>query len=234
MMDKLWYLSKISIFEALPEEDLLELDRMAPMTHFNALPKDTLIQTPDTYRDGLFFIKEGKLRLYKINVEGKQFTVGILGKGNMFGEIDTFSFGTKGIYIETMEETLICSVPKEHFENFLAKRPQLAMKFLTELSKMLRERDEMLEKLALGDVRERVLHLLLKLSEKFGVEDGGLVKIDLPITHQEVAHMIGATREAVTVILNELMKEGMIRTGRKSISIHQSKAKECLALGCKK
>ncbi|MED4607913.1 hypothetical protein P9317_17440, partial [Paenibacillus validus] len=45
-----------SIFEALPEEDLKELDQMAPMTHFNALPKGTLIQTPDTYRDGLFFI----------------------------------------------------------------------------------------------------------------------------------------------------------------------------------
>ncbi len=151
----------------------------------------------------------------------------------MFGEIDTFSFGTKGIYIETMEETLICSVLKEHFENFLAKRPQLAMRFLTELSSMLRDRDEMLEKLALGDVRERILHLLLKLSEKFGVEDEGLVKIDLALTHQEVANMIGATREAVTVILNELMKEGMIRTGRKTISIHQRKVKACLEFGCK-
>ncbi len=60
MMDKLWYLSRISIFEALPEEDLKELDQMAPMTHFNALPKGTLIQTPDTYRDGLFFYQRGK------------------------------------------------------------------------------------------------------------------------------------------------------------------------------
>lgn len=230
-MDKLWYLSRISIFEALPQEDLMELDRMAPMTHFNALPKGTLIQSPDTYRDGLFFIKEGKLRLYKINAEGKQFTVGIMGKGNMFGEIDTFSFGTNGLYIETMEETLICSVPKERFENFLEKRPQLAMKFLTELSNMLRERDELLEKLALGDVRERILHLLLKLSERFGaIEDNGLVKIDLALTHQEVANMIGATRESVTMILNELTKEHIIRTGRKSISVHQNKAKDCLGV----
>jgi CRP-like cAMP-binding protein len=110
IMDKLWYLSRISIFEALPEEDLLEIDRMAPMTHFNALPKGSMVQTPDTYREGLFFVKEGKLRMYKVNADGKQFTAGILGPGNMFGEIDSFSFGTKGIYIETMERTLICSV----------------------------------------------------------------------------------------------------------------------------
>lgn len=63
-MDKLWYLSKISIFDTLPEEDLLEIDRMAPMTHFNALPKGTMVQTPDTYREGLYFVKLGKLRIY--------------------------------------------------------------------------------------------------------------------------------------------------------------------------
>lgn len=227
-MDKLWYLSRISIFETLPPEDLMELDRMAPMTHFNALPKGTLVQTPDLHRDGLFFVKAGKLRLYKINSEGKQFTVGILGNGNMFGEIDTFSFGTKGLYIETMEETLICSVLKEHFENFLLKRPELAMKFLKEFSNMLRERDELLEKLALGDVRDRVLHLLLKLADQFGIDDDEFVKIDLPLTHQEVANMIGATRESVTVILNELVKEGVLQTGRKTISIEVNKARDSL------
>jgi CRP-like cAMP-binding protein len=229
-MDKLWYLSRISIFEALPHEDLLEIDRMAPMTHFNALPKGTMVQTPDFYREGLFFVKEGKLRMYKISADGKQFTAGILGPGNMFGEIDSFSFGTKGIFIETMEKTLICSVLKEHFENFLNKRPQLAMKFLKELSDRLKERDELMEKLALGNIRERVLHLLIKLSDQFGVEENGYRKIDLALSHQEMANMIGATRESVTVALKELAKEGIIQTGRKSIMVQVEKAKECLGL----
>ncbi|MBO2944068.1 Crp/Fnr family transcriptional regulator [Paenibacillus sp. F411] len=233
MDNKLWYLSKVSIFEALAEQDLQELDQIAPMTHFDALPKGTLIQTPDTNRDGLFFIKQGKLRLYKISLEGKQFTAGILGKGNMFGEIDTFSFGTGGIYIETLEETMICSIPREQFEAFLSKRPELAMKLLAEFSTLLRERDEMLEKLAFGDLRERVLHLLLKLSEKFGIGKEDPVKIDLALTHQEIANMIGATREAVTVVLNELVRDGMLETGRKSIAVYQAASRSCLELGCK-
>ena len=135
--DKLLYLSKISIFETLPTNDLEEIDRMAPMTHFKAVPKETLIQTPEDKKEGLFFVKQGKLRLYKIDPEGKQFTIGILGKGNMYGEIESFSLGTHGIYIGTMEETLICSVLKEDFERFLSKRPLLAMKFLKELSDQL-------------------------------------------------------------------------------------------------
>ncbi|WP_219836104.1 Crp/Fnr family transcriptional regulator [Paenibacillus sp. R14(2021)] len=233
MHDKLWYLSRLNIFKALPEEDIVELDHMARMSHYNALPEGTLLQTPDSPRDGIFFIKEGKLRLYKISTEGKQFTMGILGKGNIFGETDAFSLGSRGVYIETMEETLICSVLKEQFEQFLLKRPHLAMKFLSELSMMLRERDEMLEKLALGDVRERILYLLLKLSKKFGVEEDGFVRIDMAVTHQEVANMIGATRKAVSVIVNSLTKEGILRTGRSMIAIHQAKAEACLEEGCK-
>lgn len=224
--DKLWYLSKISIFETLPAEDLEEIDRMAPMTHFNAVSKGTMVQTPGTEQDGLFFVKEGKLRLYKINSDGKQFTVGILGKGNMFGEIDSFSLGTKGIYIEAMEETLICSVLKDHFNKFLSQRPLLAMKFLKELSDRLRERDELLEKFALGDLRDKVLYLLFKLAEKFGVEDGEYVRIDIPLTHQELANMIGAIRESVTLVLHELSKEDFIQTGRMSIRVNIGKAKE--------
>lgn len=57
-LDKLWYLSQISIFDALPKEDLLEIDRMVPITHFNALPKGTMVQSPDFHRDGLFFCEE--------------------------------------------------------------------------------------------------------------------------------------------------------------------------------
>lgn len=227
-MDKLWYLSRISIFEALPQEDLEEIDQMAPMTHFNALPGNTMVQTPGDERDGLFFVKKGKLRLYKMNPDGKQFTLGILGPGNMFGEINSFSLGTKGIYIETLEETLICSVLKEHFENFLSTRPLLAMKFLKELSDRLKDRDELLERLAFSDLRGKVLYLLYKLSEQFGVEDGEFLKIDMPLTHQELANMIGATREAVSVTLHELAGEGLIITGRKSIKVQPGRVKELL------
>ncbi|MCM3629090.1 Crp/Fnr family transcriptional regulator [Paenibacillus glycanilyticus] len=230
ILDKRLYLSKMSIFEVLTADDLTELDHISPISHFKAIPKGIIIQKPEGAKDGLFFLKEGKLRLYRENLEGKQFTVGILSKGNIFGEIDTFSFGTKGLYIETMDETLICSVPKKAFEDFLSERPLLSLKMLTELSKILKERDEMLEKLTLGDVQDRILHLLLKLSERFGVEDEGKVRIDLQLTHQEVANMVGATREAVSGILKKLMKDGVINTGRKSISIYPIKVADILEL----
>nr|WP_261798099.1 cyclic nucleotide-binding domain-containing protein [Brevibacillus massiliensis] len=68
-----------------------------------------MIQSPELVRDGLYFVKEGALRFYIVNSWGKQFTVGILGKGSTFGEIDSFSLGTHGVYIETIEDTLLCA-----------------------------------------------------------------------------------------------------------------------------
>lgn len=226
-MNKLSYLSQISMFDALPMEDLMEIDRMSPMS---TLRKNTVIQTPETFREGLYILKQGKLRLYKLNADGKQFTIGILGSGNVFGEVDSFSMGTKDIYIETIEDTILCAMGKEQFEEFLTSRPQLIMKMLKVLSEKLQERDAMLEQLALGRVGDRLLHLLLKLADQFGIEDGLFHKIDLPLTHQELANMVGATRESVTVVLNELAKEDILKTGRMSIHINKSKAKQFLAV----
>lgn len=226
-MDRLWYLSQINMLETLPSEDFEEVDKMTQLVR---IEKNKLLQTPDNAREGLFFIKEGKIRLFKINQEGKQFTVGILGKANVFGEIESFSVGTKDTYIETIEETMLCSMGKEQFETFLAKRPQLALKLLKLLNERLKERDAMLEKWALGSVRDRVIQLLLNLSQQFGVEINGYHKIDIPLTHQEIANMVGATREKVTLVLSELSKDQLIRTGRMSIYINAQQLGDLLAI----
>lgn len=222
-MNKLWYLSKISLFEALNMDELQEIDRMTPMTK---IKKGELIQSPTTFREGLYLLKQGKLKLYKINSEGKQFTVSILGSGNVFGEIDSFSLGTKDTYIETLDDTLLCTLGKEQFEQFLIERPQLTVRIMKELSKLLKERDAMLTQLALGNVRDRILHLLKTLADKFGILEDGFHNIDMPLSHQEIANMIGSTRETVSMILNELSKDKVIKTGRMSIHINLNKLSE--------
>jgi CRP-like cAMP-binding protein len=94
----------------------------------------------------------------------------------------------------------------------------------------LQERDAMLAQMALGDVRKKVLHLLVKLGQKFGVPEGTHHKIDMPLTHQEIGNMIGSTRETVTVALNELAKENVLKTGRMSIHIDLKRANELLEM----
>lgn len=221
-------LSKFKIFQSLPKEDLVKIDQMAPIQSFNIFPKGALVQTPDFKSNALFFVVKGMLRLYKTNSVGKQYTVGILGPGSMYGDIGIISFGTNENYMDTLKETLIGSIEQEQFEPFLNQRPELTMKFLMELSNRLLDRDEVLEILALSDLRGKILFFLTKLSGKFGIKGNEYQKIDMPLTHQELANMVGASRESVSLILQELSNEGIIITGRKTIMVQVEKAKERL------
>ncbi|MFC4810532.1 Crp/Fnr family transcriptional regulator [Paenibacillus sp. GCM10023250] len=218
-MNKLWYLSQISIFDEMSREEMREIDQLDTIHHFNRIAKNTLVQTPESSREGLFFVKEGKLRLYKLNESGKQFTLGILSKGNIFGALNSFSFGTSRVYIETLEPSLLCTMFEPQFERLMINRPQLALKFLKTLGERLKEREEQLEQLALYGLRERVLHILSTLSAKFGIIRDGYALIDLPLSHQEIANMLGASREAVSGVMSELAKEGIVKTSRLSVQL---------------
>ncbi len=205
-------------------EDLIEMEQLTLITTF---PKNTFIQTPETFSEGLYFVKKGKLRLYKVNAQGKQFTSDILNEGNVFGEMDIISFGTRENYIETIEESHICLMNKERFENFLIQRPQFMMTLLKVLSNRIIGMSQLTQNLALGKLHDKVLYALIKLSDQFGLTgDNEYYKIDFPLSHQEIANLVGATREAVTVVLQELVKEEVIKTGFKTIYIHREKLLE--------
>jgi CRP-like cAMP-binding protein len=231
MMNKLWCLSKIHNFEALPLENLMKITQLTPMTHFNSIPKGTIVYTPDSNRDCLCLIKTGKLRVYKINLDGEQYTAAILGAGHMFGEINGFSLGTRDVYIETLEDTTLCSVHKDQFEQFLLQKPELVFWFLNEISKKLNETSELFERLVLGNVNKSVLNLLLRLSMLIGIPEDDFVLIDFPLTHLELAQMIGATSEFISNSLNDFSKLGIIRMDGIKILVDQKKAKELLAFG---
>lgn len=223
-MDNIQYLSQFNLLNSLSREDLIEMEQLTLITTF---PKDTFIQTPETFSEGLYFVKKGKLRLYKVNAQGKQFTSDILNEGNVFGEMDIISFGTRENYIETIEESHICLMNKERFENFLIQRPQFMMTLLKVLSNRIIGMSQLTQNLALGKLHDKVLYALIKLSNQFGLTgDNEYYKIDFPLSHQEIAHLVGATREAVTVVLQELVKEEVIKTGFKTIYIHREKLLE--------
>lgn len=223
-MDKIQYLSQFNLLHSLSMEDLIEMDQLTSIT---TIQKNTFIQTPVTFSEGLYFVKKGKVRLYKVNAEGKQFTSDILNEGNVFGEMDIISFGTRDSYIETIEESHICLMDKERFERFLIQRPRFMMTLLKVLSDRINGMNQLSQNLALGNLHDKILYTLIRLYDQFGLtSDDEYYRIDFPLSHQEIANLVGATREAVTVALQELVKEKVIKTGFKTIYIQREKLLE--------
>ncbi|MFC4078306.1 Crp/Fnr family transcriptional regulator [Salinithrix halophila] len=229
-MNKLWYLSQINIMEELTMEDLQEIDRRAPMSETS---KGTVISSPERPQRSLYLLKKGKVRLYKLNREGKEFTLGILGSGNFFGEVESFSTGTQDTYVETMEDSLLCVLNRKDFEEFMRERPQLAIKMVQVMTQRLREAEEMLETMAYGSVEKRLLHLLSKLAPNFGTKKGEYMEFDLRLSHQDLAAMIGATRETVSATISNLTRQGVIAksSNKKMIRIHIEKMREAIDFG---
>ncbi|MNZ87610.1 Global nitrogen regulator [compost metagenome] len=98
------------------------------------------------------------------------------------------------------------------------------MNLLKVLSDRIVSMSQLTQNLALGNLHDKILHTLMKLSERFGLtSDDEYYKIDFPLSHQEIANLVGATREAVTVALQELVKEEIIKTGYKTIFINREK-----------
>ncbi|WP_105960399.1 Crp/Fnr family transcriptional regulator [Alkalicoccus urumqiensis] len=223
---RLWYLSKIGFLENVPADAADEFS--AHIRHQN-VSRGEIIQDPQSVRPELTFVKTGTVRLYTIDEEGRQFSYSLLGPGSTYGCLSTFSLGTENMYIEAVEPALICTIPEASYHQLARKYPVLTERILEILSERLRERGEMMEQLALRSVKDRLLHLLKMLFNHYGTYNENTVfqPIALPLTQQELAYMIGSSREAVSQTLHRLSEEGLVRfPKRRTIELHQSLLQE--------
>ena len=224
-MDKMWYLAQINLFSDLPKSDLEAIGDLTPMS---SVGKGTLITTPFDEHRVLYLLKKGKVRIYKINPQGKQFTLGFLSGGNVFGEVETLSTGTRNVFVEAVDDTLLCVLSKPDLERMLRQRPELALKLLELLSERVREMEDFLETMALSDVKTRLVYLLVKLARTFSIRGGEFAEIELRLSHQELAEMDGSTRETVTLMLADLSRSEIVKARRRKIAVHQVRAAEFL------
>ncbi|MGP4077782.1 Crp/Fnr family transcriptional regulator [Halobacillus sp. K22] len=225
-MDKLTLLSQISLFEELSQEELMSIDQMSEMS---PVKKGSTIVSPENKMDALFLLKKGQVRLYRMNEEGKQFTLDILVDGNIFGETSTVSLTDDQTYAEAMTDTYICTLSHRDYEEFIKKNPHVALKLIDILSSRLKDFYSLSEKIALSDVKHRLLYLLLMLSQKTGRRKQNWQTIEMKLTHQDLANMIGTTRETTSAMMSELKKDGFIRKVR-FLAIDADKTKEFLNL----
>ncbi|WP_211655487.1 Crp/Fnr family transcriptional regulator [Planococcus alpniumensis] len=224
-MDKLTLLSHINLFDELPMEDMKLIDKNSIMT---PVKKGTQILIPEQPLDVLFFLKKGQVRLYRMTSQGKQFTTDILVDGNVFGETESFMLTDKQTYAEAMTDCYLCTMDKGKFESFVRSTPDVSFKLIQILSNRLKETYDLSEKIALGDVRYRTLFLLLKMSEKSGTRDKEWQSINMKITHEDIATMVGSSRETISLLMSKLKKEGLLKKTLFGYSIKADEIKSIL------
>ena len=214
--EKLWYLKSADLFSELSFDSLKELDRLSAM---KSVPKRTTLYFPNQPSDSLFLLKEGRVKIFRLSEEGREIILDFLGPGEIFGELSLADEPVRTASAETVEDSLVCTLPAETFRRFLSSRPELAFRIIKLMGLRRRELESRIEDLVFRSVPSRIAGLLLKLIEKHGEPSPGGVQIKLRLTHEEIAHLIGATRETVTEELNRLRHNRIIDFEKRRIIV---------------
>jgi len=205
---------KAPLFAALDDEAAAALMESMTTSH---LDRGNILFREGDQGDRLYVIGEGKIKLGLTSVDGRENLLAILGPGEMFGELSLFDPGPRTATATAIAETQLLALSHEDLDSFLLGRPAVAANLLTALARRLRRANETLADLVFTDVPGRVAKALLDLSIRFGrpAEDGILVAHDL--TQEELAQLVGASRETVNKALADFASRGWIHLEARAV-----------------
>jgi CRP/FNR family transcriptional regulator, cyclic AMP receptor protein len=208
-------LKAVPLFSAVPEEQLRTL---ATMVMRRSVARSTMIMSAGDATDSLYIVLSGRLKVMMSDAEGKEVILTILGPGEFFGEMGLIDEAPRSASVIAIEPCELLTITKRDFKRCLAENFDLTMALMRGLVARLREADRKIGSLALLDVYGRVARLLLDMSETVNGEK--IVTKRLP--KQDIAKMIGASREMVSRVMKDLQLGGYIEMRGSSIVLRES------------
>lgn len=210
----LWYLRKIPLLEGVSGPKLAEL---AAAVEIREIPRRQVIYLPGDPGDRVFFINGGRVKCSKVTRDGKELTLAYRGAGHMFGELCVIDGTPRDEMAEAMKNAIITELPREIFAEFLLSDADLCFKFACIVGDRRRQIETKLEHLVFRDVQAKLAALLLDLGTEYGIECEDGMQIGLKITHQEMANLIGSTRETISLTLAQFKKKGLLDLNGRSV-----------------
>lgn len=184
------------------------LEEFSPVSY----SKNMMISTPGQGEDLVFIVKKGRVRVY-LAFEDKDFSLAILGEG------DIYSTHTKA-YVSTLEDTELLAIPTAKFLSFMNAYPVFSKTVISILGEMLKETFSIIESLVFKDVTQRIVEFLLYEARHHGKAGKEGVSVDIDLTVEQLAAVVGSSRQTASSVLNQMLKTGVLqKAGRKKYLI---------------
>jgi CRP/FNR family transcriptional regulator, cyclic AMP receptor protein len=171
------------------------------------------------FGDHLFLILEGKVKLGHASTDGRESLMAVLGPGEMFGELSLFDPGLRAATATALTQARVLSLGNTQLMPWLAGRPEVAAALLQALARRLRRTNEAMADLVFSDVPGRVAKALMELGEKFGTLIPGGLLVTHDMTQEELAQLVGASRETVNKALADFAQRGWISLESRQVLI---------------
>lgn len=216
-------LRKVPLFSGLEDDDL---ESLLAVTTRRKFPKEAVVFFEQDLGDALFMIVSGRVKVTILSDDGREIILAVLTDNDFFGEMSLLDNEPRSATAIALQETEMAVLHQRDFLSIVEKRPRVAINLLSVLSARLRKANQQIGNLALHDVYGRVARILLEMASASGSrQEDGRVSFRRP-THQEIANMIGATRETVSRMISDLHRQGYIEISGKNVIIHDALSRE--------
>ena len=213
------FFKRFALFAELDDRELASIAAVAKTRRY---AKDDVIFHADESGDVFCLIKEGQVKVTMISPEGKEIILSLLGTGEFFGEMALIEDEPRSATVVATEALELVTIWRSDFLQILAENFSITKKVLMEMSHRLRNASNRIESLATMDVYGRLARFFLDLAREQGKSlDNGYVAVTRP-THQAIANMIGTSRETVSRLIHDLMKQNLLLSEGKTIYLRKS------------
>lgn len=223
---RLRILHGLPFFGDLPHADVEQVNRL--FREYGYAPNETICFAGDS-AERLFVVADGRDKLLRHSLSGKNVLLDMLTPGEFFGSLSALKDDVYADTAEAQTQTCVLSINASDFRRILEKHPKVALKVLEITASRLREAQERVRQLSAIPVEGRLANLLLVLGRKFGKRSNVGLLIESPLTREDLAAMTSTTTESASRVMSQFQKDGLIQTGRKWVSILDQKALERIA-----
>ena len=215
--EKIGLLSEVALFAGLSDADMQAIGHATTMTH---CVRGQQILSPDDPPDRIHIVKKGRVRVYRMSPDGKQLTLDIYEKGTILGDMGLLGQDRlPEAYAEALDDGVICTISPDQLRRLIERYPIVGVNVIRHLSRRLQSAERELEAMAYQRVDQRLARKLLDLGRRFGVvtERGTLIQARL--TQQELAEMVGTTRETLAHTLGDFKRRGLLDSKDHQVTI---------------
>ena len=214
--NKLWFLKHIRLFDGISPSEMQEMEKI---TRMEEVKKRQPLYLPGDPSSNVYLLKRGRVKIANTAPNGKEVTFDILEPGEVFGELDVLEDAPRSTSAETLDDAVICVIPRKDFDQYLAMHPTVMFKLTKLIGLRLKKIQSRVEDLVFRDVPARLAHLLSELGETEGAADTQGIRLKVRLTHQEMANLIGCSRETVSTTMGQFRDDGLIQMDGRTITI---------------
>ncbi|MBD3630625.1 Crp/Fnr family transcriptional regulator [Cyclobacterium sp.] len=216
---KIWFLENFSMFKMLSPEEMQEMDAYTVMRE---VPEKQVIYLSDDEAKHVYILKRGRVKISRLSQDGREVILGILGPGEVFGELSLIDQSKRDEMAIVTENALVCKISTPHFEKLMEQNRILNFQVTKFIGLRLKKIQNRLGNIMFKTSEQRIRSFIKEMAYDFGRDISGEKnqrEIKIRLTHQEVGKLTAASRQTVTTVFNELDKNGIISYSRNRILV---------------